>query len=793
MNWKISRCLVVLILIASSSAVGQTRQILINAEPKDKYQYVELLKTDLDIFCAHQDHLKMLVSNEELQSLHRKGVKTEILNPDTLLLQGGGFLDEYMSLAEVETLLTELSTNYPELTELTAIGTSLEGREIYALKISDNASSDEDEAEVLLVGNHHAREVITPMVCMHVARELLEGYGLNPTYTNWVDNREIWIVPVLNPDGFRFVETTNIWWRKNRRDNPGEDEGVDLNRNWGFEWGRNDIGSSGNFASSTYRGEAPFSEPEVDALRQFVLSRDFVIAMSFHSYSDLLLWGPSHRPADGPDQDIFSGIGEIVASQNNYVVGNPNAGTIYFTNGECTDWMYHEAGILAFTPEVGSGQDGFHPSADRIPILIDQGSVCAWEAIRFADRPGRLAPPGQPLFETIPDSSGDYIVAWNPPVEADTEVVEYELVEKTGPSIETDGAENGDQNLELGGWTISDDQSTIGTFSFWGGSADRLNNVCLSKEAYVVKPGDVFSFDAWYQIEADFDYAYAIVSTDGGRSYETLQGTATTMVDPNGRNANHGITGDSKGWRPMSFDLSEYVGQAVWLGFRYNTDRSLSLPGIFIDNVTPVQTWASRTVVASNITSTEFAFSNRPGGEYTYSLRGFDGEGEWGYWSDYVSVTVANQVNVIPESFLVTRGRYASGDLNDIMFSDDGDLRIFRSPTDVQAVTEIEVSATSPMANPSSVTLVVEGSVFARVGVTQAVELFNFASNSWETVDTRQASRFFDESISIAAAGDLSRFVESGSLAMRMRVRHQSSPRQVFSSSIDQLQWFIAK
>ena len=601
MNLRIRMLLIASLMSLTASATGQTRHIRIEAEPQNKAQFMELVYSDLDLH-AHGDHIELLVSKSELANLQEQGIGINIISPNVYdPVEGNTWLPEYLSFFEVETQLNGLAANFPDLTELTVIGTSLEGRNIYALKISDNAATDEEEAEILLIGNHHAREVITPIICMHVAEELLNGYGSDPTYTDWIDNREIWIVPVLNPDGYVYVENVDLFWRKNRRDNPGDNEGVDLNRNWGFQWGHDDNGSSSNFGSSTYRGAAPFSEPETDALQQFVTGREFTVAMSFHSYGNLLLWGPGYKPSDGPDQDIFSGFGDVIGAQNNYTLGNPAAGTIYLTNGDATDWLYHVEGIIAFTPEVGRGQDYFNPPANRIPVLVEQGSVCAWEAIRYGDRPGQLAPPGQPKLNDIGFSFGDYTITWDAPTEADTEVIAYELVEKTGSVVITDGAENGDGNYNLNGWTVSSERSNDGGFSYFGGAENYSNYVCLSKEGYVVQPGDAYTFDAWFDLENEWDYAYAIISTDGGRSYQPLEGTFTTMDDPNGRNADHGITGNSGGWQSMSFDLSEFVGQTVWLGFRYSTDRAVLGDGIWIDNVQPVQTWTTSTIVDSNI------------------------------------------------------------------------------------------------------------------------------------------------------------------------------------------------
>ena len=149
---------------------------------------------------------------------------------------------------------------------------------------------------------------------------------------------------------------------------------------------------------------------------------------------------------------------------------------------------------------------------------------------------------------------------------------------------------------------------------------NTLNRICLAREGYVVQPGDIYSFRGLWDLENQCDYVYAVVSTDGGRSYESLPGSFTSMDDPKGRNAGHGITGQSDGWQLLEFDLSEYVGQTVWLGFRINTDGGGLGAGMWIDDIQPIQTWASSTVIDANIAGNSYSFNDRPAGKYNLSL-----------------------------------------------------------------------------------------------------------------------------------------------------------------------------
>jgi hypothetical protein len=157
-----------------------------------------------------------------------------------------------------------------------------------------------------------------------------------------------------------------------------------------------------------------------------------------------------------------------------------------------------------------------------------------------------------------------------------------------------------------------------------------------------------------------------------------------------------------------------------------------------------------------------------------------------------VSCDPANPVVIPPDSFLVTRGTYVSGGISELSNSDDADLSIVRSASDLQSRTEFEISAVSPNANPVLFEVSLEGSVFARSAVSQTIELFNYATGVWETVDTRDAGRFTDATATVAASGDLSRYVEAGTMAIRARVRFQSPvARQQFSSNVDLFSWTI--
>ena len=146
----------------------------------------------------------------------------------------------YHDYAEMVADLQQTASNHPDIFSLFSIGTSYEGREILAGKISDNAGVDENEPEVLFTHHQHAREHLTVEMALYTLHMLTEEYGVDQQITDLVNSREIWIVFDMNPDGGEYDIATGTYrsWRKNRQPNPGTTAiGTDLNRNWGYKWG----------------------------------------------------------------------------------------------------------------------------------------------------------------------------------------------------------------------------------------------------------------------------------------------------------------------------------------------------------------------------------------------------------------------------------------------------------------------------------------------------------------------------------------------------------------------------
>jgi hypothetical protein len=270
----------------------------------------------------------------------------------------------YHDYAEMSAEIAQVAAAHPGIVRRFAIGQSYQGRALWAVKVSDNPNVDEKEPEVLLDGLHHAREHLTVEMALYVLRLLTNGYGSDSFITTLVDNREIFIVFALNPDGGEYDLTGSPYraWRKNRQPNPGSSYvGTDLNRNYDYRWGCCG-GSSGNPASITYRGRAPFSAVEAQRMRDFVNSRvlggrqQIRTHITFHTNGELILWPFGYTTANVPadmtvdDHNAFVAMGQDMAQLTGYAA--KQSSDLYITDGDQIDWMYGLHRIFSYTFEL---------------------------------------------------------------------------------------------------------------------------------------------------------------------------------------------------------------------------------------------------------------------------------------------------------------------------------------------------------------------------------------------------------------------------------------------------------
>lgn len=293
-----------------------------------------------------------------------------------------GSMAGFYTYQEMLDNLDAMAELYPELiTQKAPVDgiLTIEERPIYWLRISDNPMIDEtDEPEVFYNAVHHAREPNSMTQLIFYMWYLLENYDTDPEIQFLVNNTELYFMPCVNPDGYIYNETTNPngggLWRKNRRENEDGSFGVDLNRNYGYEWGYDNSGSSPNPNSQIYRGTEGFSEPETQAVRQFCNDHEFQIAFNFHTYGNLLIYPWGYSDTQTEDAPTFNAFADIMTLENNYTFGTGTETVGYVVNGNSDDWMYGEmetkGKIYSMTPEVGRGgfSGGFWPvTQDIIP------------------------------------------------------------------------------------------------------------------------------------------------------------------------------------------------------------------------------------------------------------------------------------------------------------------------------------------------------------------------------------------------------------------------------------------
>lgn len=309
-----------------------------------------------------------------------------------------GSMGGFLTWQEMQDQLDLMVALHPDLiSPKVSIGTSHEGRPIHVLRISNDPNVDQAKPEVLYDALHHAREPEGAMQLLYFMWSLLERYGTDPLITHIVDTRELYFVPCVNPDGYVYNETTDPFgggmWRKNRRDNGDGSFGVDLNRNYGLAWGIDDDGSSPDPFSDVYRGPSAFSEPETQAMRDFIIGRQFATQHSHHTRGHFLLYPWGHSSGQTPDGDVFRTYAQRMTEDNGFHFGTTLEALYYLANGSATDWSYGEQlakpKIFGYVPETGTYVDGFWPTPDRIVPLaqanMEQNLLLALFAGAYAE------------------------------------------------------------------------------------------------------------------------------------------------------------------------------------------------------------------------------------------------------------------------------------------------------------------------------------------------------------------------------------------------------------------------
>jgi hypothetical protein len=297
----------------------------------------KIIDNDFSILEINEDFVIVFSSSEELRWLEENNLNPKILYDDYAEMMGWKsnpeLLDDFHTYSELTAELEDIESTYPSITKLHNLGSSVQGRTIWGLKITDNSDVEENEAEVRICGCHHGNEIMSVELPLMLAWYLVENYAIDPYIQDLVDNREIWIIPMVNPDGREMTTRYNA-------------NGVDLNRDYGYLWG------------GEGQSPEPFSQPETQVIRAHALDNNFVLSLSFHTSGDIVnyVWNYKGEPVE--DNDVVVVLSEQYGSHNDYWV--VEGYDWYQTRGDTNDFSYGCRGDIDWTIEV---QDNDIPQA----------------------------------------------------------------------------------------------------------------------------------------------------------------------------------------------------------------------------------------------------------------------------------------------------------------------------------------------------------------------------------------------------------------------------------------------
>jgi carboxypeptidase T len=350
--------------VAGAVSLQDEKTHYIEVDAKDKIARSLISRAGFAIDEVRSDKAYFIGHPDDIKKLERLNLKARAypLQERWFNMEASIDASRYTSYAQVVEQMRSLEANHSSLATLMSLGQSTEGRDVPMLRISARSIAQaESEAlpVVFYTGCHHAREHLSVEVPLKYARYLVEQYSKNADVKRLLDTREVYIAPIVNPDGHVFDYrdgTRGAMWRKNRRNNGDGSFGVDLNRNYSYGWGTG--GSSNNTRSDIYRGPAPFSEIETQNVKHFVDTQPRMTSLlSFHTFSELILypWGGTYdkigeKDGDPADLPVFQKMARDMAGWNKYKP--QQSSDLYIASGDTTDWAYGVHGIYAFTFEL---------------------------------------------------------------------------------------------------------------------------------------------------------------------------------------------------------------------------------------------------------------------------------------------------------------------------------------------------------------------------------------------------------------------------------------------------------
>jgi carboxypeptidase T len=363
------------ILLMSAVALGHfdSEQLyLVQAKAKSKSERNKIANLGVAIDAVYSDSVSFIATRDEIKKLKSSNISVEVSNLPERSWDFPGGDEAFHNYKEMSDAIDALVAANPDIAKRITIGKSLEGRDLIGVRLSSNPKSD-SLPTAIFVGCHHAREHLSVEVPLMMAQHLAQNYSRDERIKRLLDSREVWIVPMVNPDGAEYDIATGSYkyWRKNRRPNGDGSYGVDLNRNYGPKTFFGGPGASSSTSSDVYHGPHEFSEPETAAVRDFVRARSkATMLLSFHTFSELVMWPYGHTDEEISDEKtrkVFETMGKTMAGWNKYRPQKSSA--LYLASGDTTDWAYEELKLFAFTFELSPSSifsGGFYPGAKAI-------------------------------------------------------------------------------------------------------------------------------------------------------------------------------------------------------------------------------------------------------------------------------------------------------------------------------------------------------------------------------------------------------------------------------------------
>ena len=560
------------------------------------------------------------------------------VNPSNPINFQLGSIAGYLTITELNNWLANMHNSFPNLiTAATPIDTtkSIERRDLNFVKISSNVKTG-NKPKILYTGLTHAREPMGMQQMVYFIAYLLENYGKNELVTQIVDNTDLYFIPCINPDGYNYniVNSPNGGGmnRKNMRKNADNTIGVDLNRNFGYNWGYDDYGSSPYPGADNYRGASAFSEPETSAYRNFCNKNNFNLVINYHTYGNDFIhpWGNTTK-LGATDSTIYKNLSSVITRDNKYNEGTVYETLGYTTNGGSDDWVFGQTNehtkAFSFTPEIGMQSDGFWAPQSRILNICRENVTANLRAALLAgsfaelkDRSTNILSKQQGFIpyefyntgvntpstfdvrihiigtDSTTDSRKTYINCV--PNQSFTDSLSYNL-----PSSKIGNAYTFILSVSNRNWTLRDTlvkyygnitniltdsckDINNWTTTNWGispnngitdiknGAGTYISNSILTLKNSIDLQNVITAqllFDAKWNIEKQVNYVQVQVSSDGGNNWQPLCGRYTSRGFSTQIEEMPVYDRAQNNYVKEMFDLTDYVGSIIQLRFISNS------------------------------------------------------------------------------------------------------------------------------------------------------------------------------------------------------------------------------